>query len=326
MAEAQFRTSTGPMRWELAKKIFNPQGPSDVSGTSTCDMSSRSEKQHNVTSKIGFLSLPIEIRLLVYHWLHLMSPVRHAQLAPWYPSPVHSQYRLRRVKPMSYPEDDSEETLHGDSATKVEKLLSPYRPLSALPTNLLRANSQIYHETRLLPFKQNEFVFVNWFASGLWAAYAFTRALEPWQRSAMRFVRLEILARDVIVSGNGREEWHTLCDRWADGLRGLRMKIVLGSSTGSGRSHGHVGPRADAARQWVVDGVGRMPGLETLEMEVVAVEMGSSEKMDWCELLERDLREVGLKMVEVICTEKAEEKMEWIKGDVNWKGQVLLRA
>ncbi|KAL2684786.1 hypothetical protein Neosp_005875 [[Neocosmospora] mangrovei] len=134
--------------------------------------------------KLTLLSLPLEIRLHIYHWLHLMSPVRHAQLAPWYPTPVHCQYILRPLDHILRPLDHEAEP---DGEAK--GLLSPYRPLSGLPTSLLRANSQIYHEARLIPFSQNEFVFVNWFASGLWAARAFTRALAPWQRGALRWRR-----------------------------------------------------------------------------------------------------------------------------------------
>lgn len=303
--------------------IFSPSELDMTNATTTINTTSTKEKQQ--TSTIGFLSLPAEIRLLIYHWLHLMSPVRHAQLAPWYPSPVHCQYTLRRVDRTECLKADAGKPL-ADITTGAENLLSPYRPLSGLPTSLLQTNSQVYCEARILPFTKNEFVFVNWFASGLWAACAFTRALAPWQRSAMRFVRLEILARDVIVCGAGREEWRSLCRQWATSVRGLRMKIVLGSSTGSGKIPGGVGPRADAARQWVVDGVGRMPNLERLEMEVIAVEMGSADKIEWCRMLEKDLRGEGLTVVEVVCTEKAEEKMGWIKGNIGWKGQQLTGA
>ncbi|KAF4979547.1 hypothetical protein FDECE_18037, partial [Fusarium decemcellulare] len=158
--------------------------------------------------ELTLLRLPLEIRLHIYHWLHLMSPVRHAQLAPWYPTPVHCQYILRPLEPDAVAEETS---MKSDAEPETTDLLSPYRPLSGLPTSLLRANSQVYHEARLIPFTQNEFVFVNWFASGLWAARAFTRALAPWQRAALRYVRLEVLARDVVVGGAGREEWRALC-------------------------------------------------------------------------------------------------------------------
>ncbi|KAM5343016.1 hypothetical protein ACJ41O_013982 [Fusarium nematophilum] len=290
---------------------------------------------HRSGSKTSLLSLPLEIRLLIYHWLHLLSPVRHAQLAPWYPTPVHCQYILRRLPVPDAESDDAQEAsslvvvVDDDAeAPGSAGLLSPYRPLSGLPTSLLRANSQVYHEARLLPFTQNEFVFVNWFASGLWAARAFTRALAPWQRSALRFVRLEVLARDVVVGGAGREEWRALCGEWAAGVRGLRMKMVLGASTATvagpaaaASAAGGVGPRAEAARRWVGEGLRLMTRLERLEMEVVAREMGDGDKVRWCARLEGELRAGGLSKVRVVCTEKVQEKMEWIKGDVAWKNQ-----
>ncbi|KAF4953844.1 hypothetical protein FGADI_5636 [Fusarium gaditjirri] len=269
-------------------------------------------------SKLNFLSLPLEIRLHIYHWLHLMCPVRHAQLAPWYPTPVHCQYVLQTV--------DTEASSKEDKANRDEQkdlgLLSPYRPLSGLPTSLLRTNRQIYSEARLLPFTQNEFVFVNWFASGLWAARAFTRALAPWQRSSLRYVRLEVLARDVVVGGAGREEWRALCTEWASGVRGLRMKMVLGASTSvvTGPAFGGgVGRRAEAARRWVGEGLALMERLERVEMEVVAREMSDADKLEWCETLQAELRQTGLGRIVVVCTEKVQEKMEWIKSDVGWR-------
>ncbi|KAM0430527.1 hypothetical protein ACHAPT_005876 [Fusarium lateritium] len=266
--------------------------------------------------KLTFLSLPLEIRLHIYHWLHLMSPVRHAQLAPWYPTPVHCQYILR-------PLDHEAAMYNTGDGSEAPGLLSPFRPLSGLPTSLLRANSQVYHEARLIPFSQNEFVFVNWFASGLWAARAFTRALAPWQRAALRYVRLEVLARDVVVGGAGREEWRALCGEWASGVRGLRMKMVLGASTATvaGPSNGVVGPRSEAARRWVGEGLGLIRRLERVEMEVVARGMSDEEKLSWCGRLEGDLRAGGLARVVVVCTEKVQERMEWIKSDVGWKNQ-----
>ncbi|KAF5628451.1 hypothetical protein F52700_8185 [Fusarium sp. NRRL 52700] len=267
---------------------------------------------------LTFLLLPLEIRLNIYHWLHLMCPVRHAQLAPWYPTPVHCQYILQTVGIDTATKEDGAKL----DEQKDLGLLSPYRPLSGLPTSLLRTNRQIYSEARLLPFTQNEFVFVNWFASGLWAARAFTRALAPWQRGSLRYVRLEVLARDVVVGGAGREEWRALCTEWACGVRGLRMKMVLGASTSvvTGPAFGGgVGRRAEAARRWVGEGLALMERLERVEMEVVAREMSDVDKLEWCETLQVDLREAGLGRIVVVCTEKVQEKMEWIKSDVGWR-------
>ncbi|KAM0349767.1 hypothetical protein ACHAPU_003598 [Fusarium lateritium] len=244
-----------------------------------------------------------------------MCPVRHAQLAPWYPTPVHCQYILQPVDSEASSEDTTSEL---DTKSDLG-LLSPFRPLSGLPTSILRTNYQIYREARTIPFTHNEFVFVNWFASGLWAARAFTRSLAPWQRAALRYVRLEVLARDVVVGGAGRDEWRALCAEWASGVRGVRMKMVLGASmsavTGPAFGDG-AGRRAETARRWVGEGLGLMTQLERLEMEVVAREMSDVEKIEWCEMLQRELREDGLEGIVVVCTEKVQERMEWIKSDV----------
>ncbi|KAF9772142.1 hypothetical protein IL306_010160 [Fusarium sp. DS 682] len=247
-----------------------------------------------------------------------MCPVRHAQLAPWYPTPVHCQYFLQTIDPDATSKEENEKR----DGKKDLELLSPYRPLSGLPTSLLRTNLQIYSEARLLPFTQNEFVFVNWFASGLWAARAFTRALAPWQRASLRYVRLEVLARDVVVGGAGREEWRALCTEWASGVRGLRMKMVLGASTSvvTGPAFaGGVERRAEAARRWVGEGLALMERLEKVEMEVVAREMSDVDKLEWCKTLQNELREAGREKTVVVCTEKVQEKMEWIKSDVGWR-------
>ena len=103
-------------------------------------------------NKVNLLTLPLEIRLHIYHWLHLMCPVRHAQLAPWYPTPVHCQYILKLVEP----ETSSENAI---SKQADQGLLSSHRPLSGLPTYLLQTCHQIYREARLVPFEQNEFRF-----------------------------------------------------------------------------------------------------------------------------------------------------------------------
>ena len=102
------------------------------------------------------------------------------------------------------------------------------------------------------------------------------------------------------------------------------MKMVLGASTSvvTGPAYGGgVERRAEAARQWVGEGLVFMIRLERIEMEVVAREMSDWDKVTWCETLQKELREGGLDRVVVVCTEKVQEKMEWIKSDVGWKNR-----
>lgn len=44
-----------------------------------------------------FMELPLEIRLQVYRWLHLMTPITLTQFAPWYPNPVYRSYHVKTV-------------------------------------------------------------------------------------------------------------------------------------------------------------------------------------------------------------------------------------
>lgn len=60
------------------------------------------------------------------------------------------------------------------------RLLSPYRPLSYIPSALLLTCRQIHTEVCLLSFHDKEFVFISWFASSvLPAARAFVKSQRP---------------------------------------------------------------------------------------------------------------------------------------------------
>lgn len=260
-----------------------------------------------------FMDLPAEIRMQIYRWVHLMHPVRRAQLAPWYPIPVYSDYivvplgkRRRLVQPADTCE---EEEVAKDGEVQEERetfgqMLSPFRPLSCIPSNLLRAHSRIYFEARMVPFEHNEFVFVNWFASGLWAAKAFTDSLMPWQRAHLRYVRFEMLYRDFVTCGN--DKWKDLCTAWGSSVKGLRFKILIAG--------GYMGqttnaPKGDTAEQcklikkFVGDGMERMTSLERLELELATDDVKDEEKVEVCRELEDELREKGLE-VKVVSTKK----------------------
>lgn len=256
-----------------------------------------------------FMDLPIEIRMQIYRWVHLMSPVRHAQLAPWYPIPVYSDYI---VVPLGKRRRNGNELACGEKDTGEERqtfgqMLSPFRPLSAIPSNLLRTHSQIYFEARLVPFEHNEFVFVNWFASGLWAAKAFTDTLMPWQRAHLRYVRLEMLYRDFVTSGH--DKWKDLCAAWGPSVKGLRFKILIaggymGQATNAPK--GDTAERCAMIKRVVGDGVERLTSLERLELELATDEMADEDKVGVCRELEDVLRRKGLDVVVV-----ATKKLRW---------------
>ncbi|EEY17610.1 conserved hypothetical protein [Verticillium alfalfae VaMs.102] len=204
-------------------------------------------------------------------------------------------------------------------ASTLTQAALPAPPRLQHADGLLRCSRQIYAETHLVPFQENEFVFVNWFSSGLWAARAFARPLQPWQRGAMRQVRLEVLGRD--FSGAGLREWTALCDGWADGLRGLRLKILVGG--------GPVEPAVVSTRRndesaelqiadvfrdpeprpaWIEEGLRRLRGLRALEVELSTLDWDNDRKRAWCASLGRMLNaereKTGLGPVSVACVRR----------------------
>lgn len=295
------------------------------------DLETRSRaKKHTAEEQedpiFPFLDLPFEIRHQIYHWVHLMHPIKQAQLTPWYPTPVYSTYFLRIVCPYLGPSvceydgpifEQPASTAPSRAADENDSapLLSPHRPMAGIPSRLLRANRQIYQEARDISLSENEFVFVNWFASGLWAARSFTKGLQPWQQEKMRYVRLELLARD--LAGNYAEEWQELCGLWACGIRGLRLKIMSGGGAfGSwvaenmpekGAPLLEVRDCHGKLQHWVESGLRSMTQLRHLEVELVITDWDSERKLRWCIELEEALADAvdSSHNVRVICVEKS---------------------
>jgi hypothetical protein len=198
------------------------------------------------------LRLPLEVRMHIYEYLHMMNPAPSAKATTSpYPMPKPRRCFLRPVRDVHEDTEEEEEgedseEESGDESTMTWSPLSsaapspccadmirPNRPASGLPTALLVSCKQIYDESRLVPMRDNEFVFVNWFSSGLWGAHVFLRGLRSWQREAVRHMRLEMLAAELggdYDQANGGGEallrWIGLCGQLAGGLRTLRLRII----------------------------------------------------------------------------------------------------
>jgi len=71
-----------------------PDSPDQVDTAIAAGTPSGKDSKHTSS---GFLVLPLEIRLQIYSWVHLMSPVREADLSPWYPTPTYSAYFLAPI-------------------------------------------------------------------------------------------------------------------------------------------------------------------------------------------------------------------------------------
>ncbi|KAF3764530.1 hypothetical protein M406DRAFT_242047, partial [Cryphonectria parasitica EP155] len=248
--------------------------------------------------------LPIEIRLQIYHWVHLSSPVQHRQLAPWYPIPTCRSHVAQPIVPRADDSGDDKEkkrkkktttrTTRMTAAETSTTLLAPDRPFARMPTALLRTCRQANEEARGIPFRENEFVFINWFSSGLASALGFTRARWPWQRQEMRFVRLEVFARDVTgAAGPVRaRDWAELCGMWT-GLRGLRLTDYDGGSgrrrrrkdTGGEKNPWELVGEEGRRTEWAKKALGRLKELRQLEVEMADVGWPAGEKVRWCEKL-----------------------------------------
>ncbi|ORY59113.1 uncharacterized protein BCR38DRAFT_325823, partial [Pseudomassariella vexata] len=254
------------------------------------------------------MSLPLEVRLQVHRWAHLMNDVK-ANKNPQrisgsraHPSGTGLPQEMRVVPAWSSPaalvvldkipgavtsKDKKPEPAQTDN------LSAPYRPFCGLPTALLQINKQIYYECRELPFRENEFAFVNTLSSGLWSARSFMQGLERWQKQAVSFVRLEILLHD--LTGEPATKWLELCEQWSSRLRGLRL--VIASAEGEYTRPGSRGeaskvPAKSAngeAQMSIERGLKMLSHLEYLEVELRLVNWDGAMKRNWCKNLETTL-------------------------------------
>ncbi|KAK7750174.1 hypothetical protein SLS62_007925 [Diatrype stigma] len=280
---------------------------------------------------VTFLSLPLEIRRMIYGYVHNMNPIQYTklmapsqvtQISPWFPRMPLNRCVYRRIAPKDPPKETlpSELSLSADPTTPSHKvpLLSPHRPFAGFQSALLRTSKQVYYDSREYPFRENEFVFFTWFSSGFWAARSFVTRLQPWQRDSMQYVRLELMAPD--LQGACDAEWEELCGFWARGLRGLRLKIlgVVSAARASNVVSKVVGnqqrtvqirdPEDGRVMPWVERGLKRMANLEHLEVELLIPGWDDQKKLEWCRSLDEalnDPKDNREKYVDVISVERA---------------------
>ncbi|MDA4133161.1 MAG: hypothetical protein OK454_08580, partial [Thaumarchaeota archaeon] len=238
---------------------------------------------------LSFLDLPPEIRLRIYSFVHEIHPFQPRPLASWMPLPTQGICLNEPVIPrLAVARDGGEERVPWDKGTGSQAgrtdsppLLSPHRPLAYMPSALLRSCRQVYHEARHLPFRANEFVFVDWFSSGLGAARASVRALAPWQRQCLSYVRLEARAADLSAKGLGENKsWAELCELWGEGLRGLRLRVSVDRGAfvpryrdaeqvpGGGEKTAITEMGCDHSPAWVDVGLKKLRRLRNLEIEL----------------------------------------------------------
>lgn len=284
--------------------------------SSVMNMAALQAQERTTDKKMSFLDLPYELRLHIYHLVHQVSPVQCKQLIPWDSFSICTLHVVQKVTvAVKVAEDDTEESWEArvDGRARAQpRLLSAQRPYAHMPTSVLLACRQTFAEARCIPFWQNEFAFINWFSSGLSSALAFTRGRQPWQRTAMRFVRLEMFVRDLVEERLA--EWIELCGLWP-GVRGLRLTV----STDRGEAYRKLGAvkataccdawalvaaRDSATTRWATEGLGQLGELRQLEIELADSTWSSSDKVAWCRQLERIVQSPDGGEVDVVCVER----------------------
>lgn len=244
-----------------------------------------------------FLSLPVEIRIQIYHWVHLDHAVQHAELDPGYLIPPKTVYMTRPIRAdpvaqLSPGQDSSEDNSSSSLSVTANQhdyaLLSQNRPISRIPTSLLVVNKQVYLEARGVPFLENEFVFVNWFSSGLSSAKAFIAVLAPWQRALLRYARLEALLIDFRESE--RENCSRLCRLLSLGLWGLRLRVqerdTLSNSSRSENNHQAIISTFESSWKLIASALVEIKALKWLEVELSIAGWSDAQKTLWCRSVE----------------------------------------
>jgi hypothetical protein len=207
----------------------------------------------------------------------------------------------------------------------------------------------------MLPWERNEYVFINWFCSGVYAARSFMRALKPWQRESMHWARVEVLRRDLedawaatMVGGRpGTGEWKDLCELWSGnvetgegGLWGLRLGIkgrvgayVVGEAIdGSGgvsvafKEPGTGGADIDDYQnmqkgildvdaQWITQGLAQMKALRWLEVKIEDNDISQDAKVDFCVNLGRRLSDIAGRRIDVLFVMKLVNDVKVTKAE-----------
>jgi hypothetical protein len=275
------------------------------------------------------LTIPLELRLQIYSYILIGHPIHHAHLAPLDPPTTFQgmnseEFHTTRLAPSSQtPQETEVRTLitHLSSSSAESQKLNALYPISQprlvfghqriqgkMPTALLVSCKQVYEESKMTPWEQNTFTFINWFWSGVYASRQFSRSLRPWQSDAMRFVGVEVLGRDLKVDGMKRfgggigvsemGEWWELCGLWK-GVWGLRLavkgavcekrRVEVDGSVGwngeSGAADDQPHPDngiLDVKAEWIQRGLLAMKELRWIEIEIEDEDVSRETKIAFC--------------------------------------------
>jgi len=286
-------------------------------------MGTMADPLHADGASISFLRLPYEIREQIYLEVLELNPRVERELSG-YPARHIPRYVTVPIRSLPQPQAEA------GKATSYKPLPSS-RPLGYVPHNLLSTCKQIYHESRLLPFQTNEFVFVHWMTSATSYCDAVLRPMRAWQRDAIRHVRFEMGLEE--LSDRSSLNVYTcqlehVC-ALLPGVRTMRMDLSCGVfPTDWFERDGETGEvriREDwsGGRRWIEEGLREMRELRVVEVECsflawVTAPMGSREgkkraddvlALGWCGKVEEILNQgrVGGRRTRVVAVANARD-------------------
>lgn len=158
-----------------------------------------------------------------------------------------------------------------------------------------------------MPFHNNEFVYRNWFSSGVVkASIIIGEVLQPWQRNAMRSARVETMPSD-LHNESGLRAWRELSKSWANGLRELAIVIqVCKEQTSRIGTTTKLDDLLGEPSGWALHGNwATMRAMERLEIELDTPACPKSDKLAWCAQLQTLLWQHGSKAI-VVCVQEVQ--------------------
>ncbi len=157
-------------------------------------------------SDLHLLRLPLKIRVMIYECILFANPFRrgqgvHVGVDQASRQVIYAECGEPEVDPIkteTRPDTKGHVMIRRDRVPTVSAMFLPFRPQGFIPSAVLTTCRQIYLEARSMPFNKNDFDFgsLGRLETGFRAASLFMKSLVPWQRSEMRWVRLDVKHAD----------------------------------------------------------------------------------------------------------------------------------
>jgi len=281
-----------------------------------------------LVTMLTFLDLPLEVRLQIYRNIIEANPISNQHLAMRSKDQEIRQDYMRSLGQTTPRSLVIQRQVSANEAIGICILTPMSQPQrlsnnhgGKIPTSFLTSCTQVCQECRALPWELNQFTFINWFWSGIYAAQQFSRSLTSWQLGSLRYVGIEVLTRDLRGGDTtkmygerskeeaaSKSEWEELCASW-QGVWGLRLAVKGCSknkmTTNSDSSELYIRPEErvyagmltkigtvvedrgvlDINASWIRRGLCEMKSLKWVEIEIEDEGVPRGKKLQFCKKL-----------------------------------------